>query len=355
MNRKRLLTYAQALCEAIDISMANNSRIFVIGEGVPDPKSIFGSTLGLQKKYGKNRVMDMPVSENGLTGVCIGAAINGMRPILTHQRVDFSLLSLEQIINNAAKWYFMFGGLVSVPLVIRMIIGRGWGQGAQHSQSLQSLYAHIPGLKVIMPTTAYDAKGLLISAIEDNNPVICLEHRWLFNLTDEVPKGRYVVPIGKGKILLNGKDITIVATSYVAIESLVVAKSLQNYNIHVEVIDPRSLRPLDEELIFKSVIKTGRLLVVDTGGTMYGVGAEIVARVVEKLFNKLKSAPKRIGLPEIPSPSSPALTKNYYPDRFTIAHEILTMLNNNALIISEIFPPTSVPHDVPDINFTGPF
>lgn len=355
MKPKRLLSYAQALQEAIDLSMAKDPLVFIIGEGVPDPKHIFGTTAGLREKYGPDRVMDMPVSENGLTGVCIGAAISGMRPILTHQRVDFSLLSFEQIVNNAAKWYFMFGGQTPVPLVIRMIIGRGWGQGAQHSQSLQALFAHIPGLKVIMPTTAYDAKGLLISAIEDNNPVISLEHRWLYNLEDEVPEGRYTIPIGKGNLLHKGNDLTIVATSYAAVESLSVAKGLEKHNIYIEVIDPRSLRPLDEQIILKSVAKTGRLLVVDTGGISYGVGAEIVAIVAEKSYSKLKAAPSRIGLPDLPTPSSPLHAKDYYPDKYDIAKIVLTMLGKKIKIVTRLFPPSTTPHDVPDLSFKGPF
>ena len=355
MKKTRLITYAEALREAIEISMANDSRVFIIGEGVPDPKHIFGTTQGLKEKFGNDRVMDMPVSENGLTGICIGAAISGMRPILTHQRMDFSLLSVEQIINNAAKWYFMFGGQVSVPLVIRMMIGRGWGQGAQHSQSLQALFAHIPGLKVIMPATAHDAKGLLTSAIEDNNPVISLEHRWLFNLQDEVPILKYTIPIGKGNILHKGTDITIVATSYSAIESLTVALALEKKGIEVEVVDLRSLRPLDEKLIIRSVAKTGRLLVVDTGWTMYGITGEIISKVVEKIFDKLKVPPKRLALPDIPIPSAPNLTKGFYPDKYDIAATVLRMLGKSTSKVSQLFPFSTTPHDVPDMTFKGPF
>ena len=200
-DSNREIKYFGAIREALDQSMQEDANIFIIGEGVPDPKGIFGTTSGLREKYGEKRVLDMPVSENALTGVCIGAALTGLRPVLMHQRVDFSLLSMDQIINNAAKWHYMFGGQLKVPLVIRMIIGRGWGQGAQHSQNLQALFSHIPGLKVVMPSTAYDAKGLLISSIKDNNPVIFLEHRWLHNISGFVPEESYTIPIGKGKII----------------------------------------------------------------------------------------------------------------------------------------------------------
>jgi len=200
-DSNREIKYFGAIREALDQSMQEDANIFIIGEGVPDPKGIFGTTSGLREKYGEKRVLDMPVSENALTGVCIGAALTGLRPVLMHQRVDFSLLSMDQIINNAAKWHYMFGGQLKVPLVIRMIIGRGWGQGAQHSQNLQALFSHIPGLKVVMPSTAYDAKGLLISSIKDNNPVIFLEHRWLHNISGFVPEESYTIQKGKGKII----------------------------------------------------------------------------------------------------------------------------------------------------------
>src|SRR5579872_1970482 len=187
----RQIKYHEAILEATDQIMELDPRVYLMGLGAPDPKGIFGTTSGLGKKYGPNRVMDMPTSENAMTGIAIGSAIEGMRPIMTHQRVDFFLLALDQLINNGAKWHYMFGGQMKVPLVIRLIIGRGWGQGPQHSQSLQSFFAHIPGLKVVMPSNPYDAKGLLISAIEDDNPVVYLEHRWLHGIFGEVPKEIY--------------------------------------------------------------------------------------------------------------------------------------------------------------------
>ena len=187
----RDLTYVQAILEATEQCMEANASVYAMGLGVTDPKGTFGSTLGLEQRFGSRRVMDMPTSENAMTGVAIGSALMGMRPVMAHQRMDFILLALDQIVNNAAKWHYMFGGQLRVPLVIRLVVGRGWGQGPQHSQSLQALFAHIPGLKVVMPTTPHDAKGLLISAIEDDNPVIYVEHRWLHGIFGPVPSEMY--------------------------------------------------------------------------------------------------------------------------------------------------------------------
>src|SRR4030042_4368225 len=215
----REVSSAQAILEATDQCMAEDSSVYIMGLGVTDPKGVFGTTLGLEAKYGK-RVLDMPVAENGMTGVAIGSALIGMRPIMTHQRIDFMLLSFDQIINNAAKWHYMFGGKMKVPLTIRLLIGRGWGQGPQHSQSLHALFTHIPGLKVVMPFTPYDAKGLLVSAVRDDNPVMYIEHRWLHNITGEVHAENYTVPLGKARIVKEGSDITIAASSYMVLEAM---------------------------------------------------------------------------------------------------------------------------------------
>ncbi len=358
MRPDRKLTYAAAIREAFDIALARDKSVFLVGEGIPDPKGAFGTTIGLQKKYGKDRVMDMPVSENGMTGVCIGAALSGMRPVLTHMRVDFSLYSFDQIVNTAAKWYFMFGGKMSVPLVIRMIIGRGWGQGPQHSQSLQALFAHIPGLKVVMPATAHDAKGLLLSAIADPNPVIFIEHRWLHGVTGFVPRGYYTVPIGRATVIHPGGDITIVADSYATIECLSVVELLDSIGMGAELIDLCSISPLDKQTIIRSVKKTGRLLVVDTGWRTFGIGAEVLATVAEVLPS-LKSTPSRISLPDIPSPTSWKLAKEYYPTRLSIAKEIITMVGWKPLRLKKIMKELTSSHDdrldTPDPTFTGPF
>jgi pyruvate dehydrogenase E1 component beta subunit len=356
----RVLNYTEAIKDAIDQSMEKDPSIFIICEGVPDPKGIFGTTIGLQKKYGKKRVLDMPVSENGMTGICIGAALLGLRPILVHQRIDFSLLSLDQIINNAAKWHYMFGGKLKVPLVIRMVIGRGWGQGAQHSQNLQALFAHIPGLKVIMPTTAYDAKGLLISSIKENNPVIFIEHRWLHHTVDYVPKKVYSIPIGKSKIIQKGDDITIAATSYMNIEAIKASNYLKKEGISIEIIDIRTLKPLDDKTIIDSVKKTRRLLVVDSGYYTGGFAGEVIARVLEKINEPLKTSPKRITLPDIPTPSSKSLTKKYYPNYITIIEKVFEMLDYserklNGFLLSNKLNKNIGSKDQPYKEFIGPF
>lgn len=349
----RELTFARAINEAIDLCMAKNPAVYVMGLGVPDPKGIFGTTTGLLQKYGPERVSDLPTSENGMTGVAIGSALAGMRPIMTHHRLDFALLAIEQIVNQAAKWHYMFGGRMRVPLVIRMLVGRGWGQGPQHSQSLQAWFAHVPGLKVVMPTTPHDAKGLLISSIEDDSPVVFIEHRWLYNITGHVPEGMYSVPLGKGRIVRNGRDVTIVSISYMTLESMRAADILARRGIHAEVIDVRTVRPWDEELVLASVRRTGRLLVADTGWRTVGFSAEVLARVAEEALHALKAPPRRVALPDCPTPTTPALANDYYPRAVHLVDAVLEMLGNDRE--SPDTHVASIPLDVPDMSFTGPF
>lgn len=349
----RQLKFFEALREALDICMERDPNVYIMGLGVPDPKGIFGTTLDFHKKYGDSRAMDIPTAENGITGIAIGSAIAGMRPVLTHQRVDFALLSIEQIVNQAANWHYMFGGKMKIPLVIRMIIGRGWGQGPQHSQSFHSWFAHVPGLKVVMPTTASDAKGLLISSIEDNNPVIFIEHRWLYNTQGIVPEGHYRVPLGKAKVSKEGKDVTIVAISYMTLEALRAAERLEGDGISVEVVDLRTIKPIDYNTVFQSVLKTGKLIVADIGWYTGGIGGEIIAKVSEEMFYSLKAPPRRIALPDSPTPTSWELTKYYYPRAFHIAATVRQILGYPANAEEEKEP--AVPLDVPDEFFKGPF
>jgi acetoin:2,6-dichlorophenolindophenol oxidoreductase subunit beta len=350
----REINYAEAIREATDYCLREDQSVLLIGLGVPDPKGIFGTTLGLQDKYGDDRVMDMPLAENGMTGVVIGASLNGFRPILTHQRVEFALLSIEQIVDQAAKWYYMNAGQQNVPIVIRLVVGRGWGQGAQHSQSLESWFAHIPGLKVVMPSNAYDAKGLLISSVEDNNPIIFIEHRWLHNTLDNVPNEGFRVPIGKAKIVREGKDITIVANSYMVLESIRCADILKDSGVSIEVIDIRTIRPLDADTILKSVKKTGRLVVADNGWIHFGVSAEIISLVTESIFDNLLCAPTRIGMNDSPSPSTRSLTKYFYPKAINIAEMVCIQLKKDLDLI-KLFPDDNIPNDIPDPSFKGPF
>jgi pyruvate dehydrogenase E1 component beta subunit len=349
----RELTYADAVREALDQAMAADPRVYVMGLGVPDPKGVFGTTRGLAARHGSRRVRDMPTSENAMTGVAIGSALVGMRPVLTHQRVDFALLSLDQLCNNAAKWHYMFGGRMRVPLVVRLVVGRGWGQGPQHSQSLASVFAHFPGLKVVAPATPHDAKGLLAAAIADDNPVVVLEHRWLHGLVGPVPAEPYRVPIGPVRTARAGRDVTIVASSHMTIEALRAAARLAALGIDAEVLDVRTLRPLDHRAIVDSVRRTRRLVVAEVGWTTMGVGAEVVARVVEEALAQLAAPPRRVGSPDCPAPTSPALARAFHPGAEEIAAAACATLGR------PLEPPetsaTSVPADVPDTAFAGPF
>ncbi len=356
----RQISYVEAIREALDQSMTQDDRVIVIGEGVPDPKAIFNSTLGLQEKFGKDRVFDMPLSENGVTGACIGAAISGMRPVMIHQRIDFALLSLDQLINNAAKWHYMFNGKSNVPLVIRMIIGRGWGQGPQHSQSLQALFSSVPGLKVVMPTTAYDAKGMMVAAIKDNNPVIFLEHRWLHPVIDSVPDSMYEVALNKAKIICEGGDITVAAFSYMTFEALIATRALFSImGISVELIDMRSVRPLDSKTVIDSVKKTGRLIVADTAYKTGSIAAELINQVVEGAFESLKAQPVRVCSPDFPTPTAPSMTEEYYPTPGTIADAVLKTLGKDSTINSYQELMFSITRkgsqDIPNREFKGPF
>jgi pyruvate dehydrogenase E1 component beta subunit len=289
-----------------------------------------------------------------MTGVVIGSALSGMRPIISHQRVDFALLAMDQMVSQAANWHYMFGGKSNLPVVFRMIIGRGWGQGPQHAQSLQAWFAHIPGLKVLMPATPYDAKGLLISAIEDNNPVVFLEYRWLHNIRGHVPQEIYRTPIGSARVARKGSDITIAATSYMVVEALRAAEWLEQEGVSAEVLDVRSLKPLDEETLLASVRKTGRLIAADTGWRTAGYAAELVARVTESAFDALKAAPRRISLPDVPSPSTPALAKYFYvraPDLVMAVREQMGKSHLKGVSL----PEPATPLDIPDPTFQGPF
>ncbi len=349
----RMITFAEALREALFQSMERDRSIFVIGLGATDTKGVFGTTLGLEESLGKDRVFDMPVSENAMTGVVTGAAISGMRPVLVHQRADFILMSMDQIVNSAAKWLYMFGGRTSVPITIRSIIGRGWGQGPQHSQNFQGLLAQIPGLKIVVPTTPYDAKGLLTAAIEDNNPVIVIEHRWLFNQIGEVPEDYYTIPIGRARVMREGEDITVVASMDTALEACIVAEKLSHSGINLEVVNLRSVKPLDEETILASVTKTGRLLILDSSWRDFGVSAQIAAVAAEKVHDCLKTGIKRLGLPDSPSPTSPGLANHYYICEADIADAVSELLGLS--LDHEELGIMDCVDDVPDDLFRGPF
>lgn len=323
----RKITYCEALNEAISQEMERDSNVFVYGLGVPDHKRIFGSTIGLLEKFGSERCFDTPLCEDSMTGFGLGAAINGLRPIHIHIRVDFLLLAMNQLANMVSIYKYNSGGTLKVPMVIRAIIGRGWGQGYQHSKSMYSVFAHIPGLKVVLPTTPRDAKGLLISAIRDDNPIIFIEHRWLYWQIGEVSEEPFTIPIGEANILHEGKDVTVVATSWMNVEALKAAEILSRRGISVEIVDPRTIAPLNDEVIIKSVTKTGYCIVADNDWLHCGFSAEVAARVSEKCFGKLKFPVYRIGFAPTPCPTARHLENEFYPNAVKIIKAIERMLD----------------------------
>ena len=325
-NELRLLRYVDAIREGTEQGMAADDRVFMMGLDVDDHKSIQGSTRGLLEKFGPQRVFTTPLSEDAMTGVAIGAAMAGRKPIHVHIRMDFLLLCMNQLVNIAAKSHYMYGGTVSVPLVIRTMIGKSWGQGAQHSQGLHAMFAHVPGLKVVAPSNAYDAKGLLLQALKDNNPVLIMEHRLLYGTEAYVPEQPYCVEFGKAKTMRSGKDITIVGVSNMVMEAMRAAEILAEAGIDAEVIDPVSISPLDSETIEKSVARTGRLLVVDNGWLNCGISAEIVARLSESPHIDFRPQVKRLGFAATTCPTTPTLEAAFYPSPVTIATTVHQML-----------------------------
>jgi len=323
----RKLTYAMALSEGLCQSMERDPSIFVTGIAVDYPSGIFGSTTEAAKRFGPERVFESPAMENALTGIAVGAAAMGKRPVVVHPRNDFMFLAFDNLINLAAKWRYMFDGRAGdVPIVVRAVIGKGWGQGATHSQSLQAPLAHFPGLTVLMPAFPQDAKGLTIAALRHNGPVVILEHRSLYAMEGPVTEAFEATPLGKANVIRAGADITIVGTSLMAYQALDAADELAKHGVDAEVIDLRSIRPLDEETILTSVRKTGRLLVADTSWELCGVSSEIAALAAEKAFTSLKAPVRRISLANCPAPVSAKLEDAFYPKTSTIARAALATL-----------------------------
>jgi pyruvate dehydrogenase E1 component beta subunit len=307
------MKFREAVRDATLLAMERDSRVFLIGVGIIDPRAVWGTIAGALDKYGPDRVVEGPLSENALTGMCVGAATLGMRPVLIHHRIDFLLLTMDQIVNHAAKWSPMFGHRQQVPMVVRGVVGRGWGNGPQHTQTHHALFAHIPGLKVVVPSTPRDAKGLLLAAIEDDEPVIYVEHRWLHEDEADVPAAYYTTPLGKAAIVRPGTDVTIVAVGPMVSEASKAAHGLSEAGISAEVIDVRTLRPLDIGTILGSVARTGRLVAVDSDWGPCGVAGEIVARAAEHCFDSLRARPVRVTWPDSAVPSSQAIEPLFYP------------------------------------------
>lgn len=323
-SKIRKLEYSLAINEALHQMMELDSSVFLIGQGVKSPWYVGNTARGLLERFGEERVIDTPISENAITGAAVGAAIAGMRAVVVHPRMDFMMYALDPIINEAANWYYMNGGNASVPAVIWGIVNRGGEQAAQHSQSIHAMFSHVPGLKVVMPATPYDAKGLMVAAIKDDNPVIYIDDRYLYNIEGDVPEEVYSVPIGKGMVRKKGKDVTVVAASYMVQEALKASAVLEkdDINISIEVIDLRTIKPLDTELIFESVKKTGRVVIVDGGWKTCGLAAEISALIMENVFNHLKAPVQRLTLPDVPAPASRTLEEIYYPNHKNIVYAV---------------------------------
>jgi pyruvate dehydrogenase E1 component beta subunit len=298
--------------------LSSDPDTFIIGQGLWSPWYVGATMTDFEKEYGKERILDSPISENATTGMAIGAAMAGKKAIVVHPRMDFMLLAMDPIINQASNWSYLFNSEVPVPIVIRSIINRGGEQGAQHSQALQSFFMHVPGIKVVMPSTPQDAKGLLYGAILDNNPVLFIDDRWCYDVIGDVEESLEPIAIGKAEIIRSGKDLTIVAYSYMVQEALKSADILSREGVDVEVINLRSIKPWDKETVIRSLKKTKRGLIADTGWIEGGVAGEISSFINGKLFNQLKSPLIRVGLPNAPAPCSRNLEAAYYPNSDTL-------------------------------------
>jgi acetoin:2,6-dichlorophenolindophenol oxidoreductase subunit beta len=343
----RRLKYNQAISEATVQCMDRDPNVFVAGIGVKDPGGIFGTTEDANMRY-PDRVHDIPNCENAFAGIAIGAAAVGKRPLVVHPRNDFMFLATDMLINLAAKWKYMYQNGTSVPVVMRAVVGRGWGQGATHSQSTHALFAHFPGLYVATPTFPSDIKGLLVSALTGDQPVVILESRAVYGLEDEVPEEPVAIPFGKGRVIREGSDVTIVGASLMAYEGLRAAAILsEQHGISAEVIDPRSIRPLDEEIILNSIAKTRHLVVADTSWATYGFAAEVAAVAAEKGFADLQAPVRRVTLPDSPAPVSKPLEDAFHPSPMTIAQACLDVLRADVQVTSHV-------RDVQEA-FAGPY
>lgn len=319
----RTITYAEAINEAQRLEMELDQEVILIGENVSS--SWRTATKGLKEKFGKERVRDAPITETAFIGAGVGAAILGMRPIIELMLVDFSLVAMDQIVNQMAKSTYMSGGLVNVPMVLRAIYGAGTGSGATHSETLYGLFAHMPGIQVVVPSNPFDAKGLLINSIKENNPVMFFEHRQLYKMTGLVPEASYTIPFGVANLLREGSDVTVVAVGKLVQDALHASDELKA-SISVEVIDPRTIVPLDEESILRSIAKTGRLVVVDEDYERCGFSAEVAAISAEKGFNNLKAPIVRVANPNVPIPYNKNLEKHVIPDKEKIIRAIKSIV-----------------------------
>jgi pyruvate/2-oxoglutarate/acetoin dehydrogenase E1 component len=347
---QRTLSYVEAIREATDQEMARDRSVILFGLDVDDPRAIQGTTRGLVAKYGPERVFGTPLSEDAMTGAAVGMALAGLRPIHVHIRMDFLMLAMNQLVNVAAKSRYMYGGRVHLPLVVRAMIGKSWGQGAQHSQGLHSFFMHVPGLKVVAPATPHDAKGCLAAAVRDDDPVLYVEHRLLHFQEGPVPAEPYTVGPGRARITVAGEDVTLVGISYMQTECLRARRYLEEVGVRAEVIDPIWLSPLDIDTIADSVERTGRLLVVDTAWTNCGASAEIVARVAERLQGVRDLRLQRLGFAPVTCPTTPVLEELFYPNGRTIAAAARDLVEG---VATGWLPAERA--DLRQIEFKGPF
>jgi pyruvate dehydrogenase E1 component beta subunit len=328
----RELTYAQAIREAHAQLLSSDARVFVCGQGLWSPWYAGGSLENLDVEFGRGRMLDSPVSENAVTGMAVGAALAGMRPVVFHPRMDFMLLAVDPIVNQAANWSYLFGGKMGVPLVVRAVINRGGEQGAQHSQALHAMFMHVPGLKIVMPATPADAKGLLAAAVADPNPVLYIDDRWLYDVRGDVPEPLYATPLGQAAMRRAGSQVTLVGISYMAHLAFQAAEELAREGIDTEVIDLRSLKPWDQERVLESVRKTGHAVVADPGWRMAGAAAEIAATISAEAFHDLEAPVERVTLPDAPAPMSRSEERSYYPDAAALVEAVRRTLQVRALV-----------------------
>ncbi len=325
----KTLKYVEALRDAAEQMMARNDDIFIIGLGVSYKNGADGSTAGLKEKY-PQRVLDTPLSEHALTGLAVGAAINGLHPIVHHGRVEFSLFAADQIFTQAAKWNYMFGGNNPVPIVFRINVGRQWGNGPQHTQSLYPLFGNALGLKVVIPSTPIMAKGLLVAALQDKNPVVLLEPRWLFSVRQEVPDELYSWPLDKARIVKSGKDLTLAAYGD-GLVSAYEALALIGDQVDVELIDLVSINPVDYLTVNDSIRKTGRLLTIDTANHAFNIGSDVISKAAQQNSITWRHTPLSLACPDVPCPTSTALTEFYYPTKMDIANAVLRLFDKPLL------------------------
>ncbi|HZP95133.1 MAG TPA: transketolase C-terminal domain-containing protein [Candidatus Limnocylindria bacterium] len=325
---RRQLTYAQAINEALAQAMELSSDVFVMGQLVDYRSGVFGTTSGLAEKFGPDRVRDFPVAESLMTSAAIGAAASGMRPVIVHTRLDFMMYSMDAIVNWLALWRFKSDGHAGLPVTIRAIVGKGWGQGPQHSKSPHAWFAHLPGLRVAVPATAYDAKGLLLESIFSEDPSIIIESRSLFSMVDAVPEAPYRVRFGRATVRRRGQDVTLATLGSMVPITLRAAQRLAGEGIEVEVIDLRTVSPIDMESICDSVRRTGRLVVADPAWHSVGVAAEVIAGVVERMGSTLRANPARVTFPDSHTPMSASLEAQFYPDEEQMCAAVRAVLRS---------------------------